>query len=257
MKGTRPLDNKEIRLVSACFNGNPFEARNRGLFMLGVSTGGRISELLSLTVGDVWQNQKPVTDLLFDRSIVKGGEISRAVPVNSDGRRAIEDLVAWHREQYKTIAPSRPLFPSRNKNGSVAMNRQTAHEMLKKAFLGAGLNGKLATHSLRKSFAQRVYEESGDIYLVQELLGHRNVSTTQKYIGVNYATARETVEAIALSSERDRTDLLSRSLSCSHLGGELKATVSDETLFLELALRGYDLSKLRDNETTGEIVKIG
>ena len=254
MKGTRPLDNKEIRLVSACFNGNPFEARNRGLFMLGVSTGGRISELLSLTVGDVWQNQKPVTDLLFDRSIVKGGEISRAVPVNSDGRRAIEDLVAWHREQYKTIAPSRPLFPSRNKNGSVAMNRQTAHEMLKKAFLGAGLNGKLATHSLRKSFAQRVYEESGDIYLVQELLGHRNVSTTQKYIGVNYATARETVEAIALSSERDRTDLLSRSFR--FLGGELKAT-ADETLFLELALRGYDLSKLRDNETTGEIVKVG
>ena len=81
------------------------------------------------------------------------------------------------------------------------MNRQTAHEMLKKAFTAAGLNGKLATHSLRKSFAQRVYEESGDIYLVQELLGHRNVSTTQKYIGVNYATARETVEAIALEAE--------------------------------------------------------
>ena len=255
MKGTRPLDNKEIRLVSACFDGT-FEARNRGLFMLGVSTGGRISELLSLTVGDVWQNRRAVTDLLFDRSIVKGGEISRAVPVNSDGRRAISDLIAWHEEKYNTIAPSRPLFPSRNKNGSVAMNRQTAHEMLKKAFLDAGLNGKLATHSLRKSFAQRVYEESGDIYLVQELLGHRNVSTTQKYIGVNYATARETVEAMALGSERDRTDLLSRSFR--FLGGELKGT-ADETLFLELALRGYDLSKLRDpaNETTAEIIKLG
>ena len=67
MKGTRPLDNTEIRLVSACFDGNPFGERNRGLFMLGVSTGGRISELLSLTVGDVYQNQKPVTDLLFDQ----------------------------------------------------------------------------------------------------------------------------------------------------------------------------------------------
>ena len=65
MKGTRPLDNKEIRLVSACFDGT-FEARNRGLFMLGVSTGGRISELLSLTIGDVYQNGKSaVTDLLF------------------------------------------------------------------------------------------------------------------------------------------------------------------------------------------------
>ena len=212
MKGTRPLDNNEIRLVSACFDGT-FASRNRGLFMLGVSTGGRISELLSLQIGDVYQNRAAVTDLLFDKSIVKGGELSRAVPVNVDGRHAIEDLIGWHREHYKTIAPTRPLFPSRNKRGSVAMNRQTTHEMLKKAFEAAGLNGKLAIHSLRKSFAQRVYEESGDIYLVQELLGHRNVSTTQKYIGVNYATARETVEAIALeaknkTSERDRTDFV-------------------------------------------------
>ena len=89
------------------------------------------------------------------------------------------------------------------------MNRQTAHEMLKQAFIAAGLNGKLATHSLRKSFAQRVYEQSGDIYLVQELLGHRSVNTTQKYLGVNYASARETVEAIALIAERDlKTDFV-------------------------------------------------
>ena len=89
MKGTRPLDNHEIRLVSACFDGT-FASRNRGLFMLGVSTGGRISELLSLQIADVYQNRRAVTDLLFDKSIVKGGEISRAVPVNTDGRaRAI------------------------------------------------------------------------------------------------------------------------------------------------------------------------
>ena len=46
MKGTRPLNNDEIRRVSNCFDGI-FEARNRGLFMIGVSTGERISELLS------------------------------------------------------------------------------------------------------------------------------------------------------------------------------------------------------------------
>ena len=64
------------------------------------------------------------------------------------------------------------------------------------------------------------------------------------------------VEVMSLCSERDRTDLLSRSFR--FLGGELKGT-ADETLFLELALRGYDLSKLRDpaNETTAEIIKIG
>ena len=260
MKGTRPLDNKEIQLVSACFDGT-FAARNRGLFMLGVSTGGRISELLSLKIGDVYQNRAAVTDLLFDKSIVKGGELSRAVPVNVDGRYAIEDLIRWHREKYKTIAPSRPLFPSRNKRGSVAMNRQTAHEMLKKAFEAAGLKGKLATHSLRKSFAQRVYEESSDIYLVQELLGHRNVSTTQKYIGVNYATARETVEAIALEakappSERDRPPLLSRSLK----------TITDERLFLDSHFADTtsqnsqqipSRTHTENTHQTAEVVKIG
>ena len=51
MKGTRPLDNDEIRRVFAAFTGT-FEARNRGLFMLGVSTGGCISELLSLRVAN-------------------------------------------------------------------------------------------------------------------------------------------------------------------------------------------------------------
>ena len=60
--------------------------------MLGMSTGGRISELLSLQIGDVYRNNKPVTDLLFDKSIVKGGEVSKvSVPVNSDGRHAISD----------------------------------------------------------------------------------------------------------------------------------------------------------------------
>ena len=101
-----------------------FEARNRGLFMVGVSTGGRISELLSLNIADVYQNGKAVSDLLFDKSIVKGGEVSRAVPVNRDGRRAIEDLISWHREKYGKLDVKRPLFPSRNKSATVAMNRQ-------------------------------------------------------------------------------------------------------------------------------------
>lgn len=67
MKGTRPLDNTEIRKVSEAFRGI-FAVRNRSLFMLGVSVGGRISELLGLKVSDVWQNDRPIKDLLFDLS---------------------------------------------------------------------------------------------------------------------------------------------------------------------------------------------
>ena len=248
MKGTRPLDNNEIRLVSASFDGI-FEIRNRGLFMLGVSTGGRISELLSLQIGDVYQNGGAVTDLLFDKSVVKGGEVSRAVPVNRDGRRAIDALIAWHRDRYANTEASRPLFPSRNGQGEKRMSRRTAHNVLKSAFEAAGLNGHLATHSLRKSFAQRLYEKTGDIFAVQEMLGHQSVATTQNYLGVNYASVREAVEEMSLESELDINGLL---------GSALKKE-ADATLFLELARRGYDLSKpLReDAEAAAEIVKIG
>ena len=246
MKGTRPLDNDEIRRVSAAFTGM-YEVRNRVLFMLGVSTGGRISELLSLRVGDVFQNRSAVSDLLFAKSIVKGGEASRSIPVNADGRRAITEIVDWHREKYRRINATRPLFPSRHNSGTVPMHRQTAHAILKNAFMEAGLNGKLATHSLRKSFAQRLYDKTSDIYLVQELLGHRNISTTQKYLGVNYADAKAAVEAIALITESDRSPLSSHSL----------ADFDDDALRSELEKRGYNISGQRDNETTAEIVKIG
>ena len=236
----------KIRIASVCFNGT-FEARNRGLFMLGVSTGGRISEWLSLQIGDVYQNGRAITDLLFDKSVVKGSEVSRAVPVNSDGQRAIEELIGWHRERYPDTEKSRPLFPSRNGQGQQPMSRRTAHDVLKTAFEAAGLNGHLATHSLRKSFAQRLYDRTGDIFAVREMIGHKSVATTQKYLGVNYASVREAVEEMSLESELDINGFW---------GGSLKKE-KDETLFLELALRGYDLSSLRDGETTAEIVKIG
>ena len=248
MKGTRPLDNDEIRRVSKCFDG-VFETRNRGLFMLGVSTGGRISELLSLQIGDVWQNGKAVTDLLYEKNIVKGGEVSRAVPVNRDGRAAIEGVIAWHRERYDNTDPDRPLFPSRHNSGSVPLHRQSAHQMLKKAFIAAGLNGKIATHSLRKSFAQRVYEQSGDIYLVKELLGHRNVATTQSYLGVNYADARDAVEAIVLDAESYRIPKTYNSLK----------KTDDETLISELVRRGYEITSASRENTNkpANVVKIG
>ena len=211
MKGTRPLDNSEIRLVSACFEGT-FEVRNRGLFILGVSTGGRISELLSLQIGDVWQNSKAVTDLLYEKNIVKGGEVSRAVPVNTDGMRAIDELIRWHREQYRNTRSSRPLFPSRNGKGKKALSRREAHTVLKTAFLMAGLNGHLATHSLRKSFAQRLYEQTGDVFAVQEMLGHQSIMTTQKYLGVDYVTVRDALQKMSLDGELHENGILSGSL---------------------------------------------
>ena len=82
--------------------------------------------------------------------------------------------------------------------------------------------------------------------MVQELLGHRNISTTQTYLGVNYADAKAAVELIALISESDSLPLSSRSLK----------TTSDENLLRELSRRGYNLKSIRKNKSTAEIVKI-
>ena len=245
MKGTRPLDNAEIRKVSEAFSGT-FAIRNRGLFMLGVSVGGRISELLALKVGDVWQNGKPVKDLLFDRNIVKGGEVSRAVPVNLDGREAIEALIAWHTEQYAGINATRPLFPSRKGKGTKAMTRIAAHDVLKPAFEAAGLNGKLGTHSLRKSYAQRLYEQTNDIYAVQEMLGHKSVVTTQRYLGVNYASVRDASEAMSIHAE---SNISTKTLSSVN-------DASDDALFIELLRRGYDVARLLQKDESEQSIQL-
>ena len=78
------------------------------------------------------------------------------------------------------------------------------------------------------------------------MLGHRNVATTQKYLGVNYGSVREALENMSVESKQHIDDL-----------GSLKK-VWDAALFLELEHRGYDLSALCDaDEVTAEIVNIG
>lgn len=231
MKGARPLGSDEILSVAEQFQGM-FSVRNRSLFLLGVSVGGRISELLALRIGDVYQNGGPVSDLLFEKDVVKGKETARMVPMNFDGKQAIRELVEWHKECFGNLDGYRPLFPSRKH--LKAISRVQAHRMLARAFTKAGLNGKLATHSMRKSYAQRMYDATGDIYLVKEMLGHKDVKTTQEYLGVSYAKAQAASKAIELKRAGNRTRVLLHSLD----------EVETDPLVMELARRGFDVSPI-------------
>lgn len=224
MKGTRPLSKDEIIEVKEQFYGT-FEIRNRALFMLGISVGGRISELLALLIEDVWQNERPVRDLLFSKDKVKGKENSRMIPINSDGQQAIEKLIAWHLKRSGDLKRKRALFPSR-KGGP--LSRSQAHRILSSAFAKAGLNGKLATHSLRKTFAQRIYDASGDIFLVKELLGHKSVETTKQYLGVSYKKMQKATSAIELHNS---SKVLLHSVD----------DIPTSELIVELASRGIDM----------------
>ena len=227
MKGTRPLITDEIIKVSGQFSGT-FEVRNRSLFMLGISVGGRISELLALKINDVWQNGQPVGDLLFRKDVVKGKETARMIPVNDDGQEAIALLIAWHKQEYGELSPQSPLFPSR-KHG-YTLGRVQAHRILADAFQSAGLNGKLATHSMRKTFAQRIYDAMGDIFLIKELLGHKSLETTKQYLGVSYSKMQSATKAIEI--DNNKTMVLLHSTSETSTGD----------LIIELITRGIDMT---------------
>ena len=162
------------------------------------------------------------------------GKYQEPCLVNADGRDAIEALIAWHIEQYADIDVTRPLFTSRKGKGMKAMTRIAAHDVLKPAFEAAGLNGKLGTHSLRKSYAQRLYEQTNDIYAVQEMLGHKSVVTTQRYLGVNYASVRDASEAMSIHSESNKSTKTLNSVK----------DAADDELLIELLRRGYDVARL-------------
>jgi len=189
VKGARPLTSEEIESISQTFSGK-YEVRNRCMFILGIKTGMRISELLSLDIGDVFEKGKPVDVLNLRKQQVKGKKEARSIPLNDAAKDAIKELVEWHGE----ITDSTPLFPSQI--GGDRITRMQGHRILKKAYEDAGLTGKVTTHSLRKSFGTKIYAVTKDIMVTKELLGHANVNTTQKYIGVGMVALRAAVDAI-------------------------------------------------------------
>ncbi len=173
MAGCRPLTEVEIFQVIDALKTD----RDRLLFVMGIRTGFRISELLALRVKDVYRDGHAVPRVKVMRRYIKEKKGSREIPLHSQARAIIEKYV-------KTLTGP-DLFPSRM-GGTIT--RYTAHTMLKNAFNKAGLKGALATHSMRKSFAKKVYKELGnDLISLRDALGHSNVSTTMDYVTPNQA----------------------------------------------------------------------
>ncbi len=180
MKGTRPLTQPEIHAVLKSFRGK-YQARDRALFLLGLKSGLRISELLSLRVGDVIQYGTMVERISVDRSSTKGGREGRTVLLHPEARAAI-DLWLGELEAEGGLESDRFLFPSR-KGRNRPVSRVHAWRVLRGAYTENELPGKLGTHSMRKTFAARVYEAlGGDLVKTQRALGHRNINSTAAYL---------------------------------------------------------------------------
>jgi integrase/recombinase XerD len=160
----------------------PLTLRNRALLEFLYSTGARISEAVGLDIDDIDTHARSV--LLRG----KGGK-QRLVPV---GRPAVEALQAYLVRGRPELARRGRGTPSMFLNARGGrLSRQSAWQVLQDAAERAGITSKVSPHTLRHSFATHLLDGGADVRVVQELLGHASVTTTQIYTLVTVHALRE------------------------------------------------------------------
>jgi integrase/recombinase XerD len=197
MKGARKLSDDEVAILANSFIGK-YAVRNRTLFILGCCTGGRVTELLSQNIGDVWQFGRPVEEIYFERRNTKGKKEGRRIPLVLDAMASIAELIRWMMANRFSIAQNAPLFQSQ-KGGR--LKRRQALQVIEDAKDAARLTGKVTSHSCRKTFADRVLKKSGNLYTVKEALGHQDISTTAEYLSITEDELREAIPSYGLSKK--------------------------------------------------------
>lgn len=171
----------EAILTAAGADGTALAQRDRALLELLYGTGARISEAVGLDVDDLD---------LDDGSVLlrgKGGK-QRLVPVGSYARTAVGDYLLAGRPALVSATGSPALFL--NARGG-RLSRQSAWTVLARAARRAGVDADVSPHTLRHSFATHVLDGGADVRVVQELLGHASVTTTQVYTLVTVDKLRE------------------------------------------------------------------
>lgn len=179
MRGCRPLEDMEVNdIIKSLSNTNK---RDAALFLLGIKSGFRISELLSLKVGDILQADRIVDRVTVARRNMKKRVEGRTVLLHPDAKAA---LTEWLDElgTDENITPDTHVFLSR-KGENRPVSRVHAWRVLHQAFVDSDLTGKLGTHSMRKTFANKVYDALGhDLIKTQRALGHRSINSTACYL---------------------------------------------------------------------------
>ncbi len=194
-----PLSEIEAILEEAGAPGTTLALRDRALLEVLYGTGARISEAVGLDVDDL--------DLADGTVLLRGkGSKERLVPVGSFARDAVSAyLVRARPELVSTSSTS----ASSSNGGALFLNarggrlsRQSAWSVLIKAADRAGVTADVSPHTMRHSFATHLLDGGADVRVVQELLGHASVTTTQVYTLVTVDNLRE-VFATAHPRARD------------------------------------------------------
>lgn len=178
------LDIGEVqRLLNAPASDSPQGLRDRAILELLYASGMRVSELTGLNVGDV--------DCERGQVMVTGkGDKERLVLMGEPAQRALKRYLTEGRSQFIRKQGPAPRALFLNRLGSRLSDR-SVQMILEKYRKRAGLKKKVTPHTLRHTFATHMLDGGADLRVVQELLGHALLSTTQVYTHVSQNRARE------------------------------------------------------------------
>lgn len=170
------LTMKEVEiLLEGNRTGDHFDLRNKAMLEILYATGIRVSELISLNMGDVH------LEMGFVRCVGKGKK-ERIIPLGRAAKEAVKIYLEKGRPHL--VSPKHTDHALFLNHHGKRMTRQGFWKILKRIAQDAGIKKELTPHTLRHSFATHLLENGADLRAVQEMLGHADISTTQIYTHV-------------------------------------------------------------------------
>ena len=176
------------KLLAAPCSNSPFDIRDKALLEVLYGTGIRVSELVGLNIESIDANRREI------RVLGKGNK-ERIIPVNINALEAIAKYLSSPRDKLlnqgrlkQALKDKEALFL--NKNGT-RLSKVGVRAILSKCARKAGIEGAISPHAIRHSFATHLLEAGADLRVVQELLGHADLSSTQIYTHLSRGKLKE------------------------------------------------------------------
>lgn len=179
-----------VSMIDAAFReGDPITLRDQAMLELLYSSGARVSELVGINLNDVSIVQSADGEITTLKLRGKGSK-ERIVPLGSFASKAIDNYVVRIRPALLSKNPkNNPALFLNSRGGRIS--RQSAWQMVLDAAAAAGVTDHVSPHVFRHSYATHLLDGGADIRVVQELLGHASVTTTQIYTLITIDKVRE------------------------------------------------------------------
>lgn len=149
--------------------------RNHLIFIFGINTGLRVSDILGLNIADV------ANKTYVEIREKKTGKYKR-FPLNNKLRELVKNYLKTERKQVYTLDKKEPLFVGKK---HCRLDRSQVYRFLNDACNEVGLSINVGTHTMRKTFGFHNYKQFNDIALLQKILNHSSPAITLRYIGVD------------------------------------------------------------------------